>query len=703
MEGKVLGFNQETKEGVIKNQDGLRYNFSLEDWKSEETPKQNLEVDFVADNDRARDIYVTSKSILSTDALKNANEKLKDVESKISNSFDKVSQKISSLKDKSSDTQEMKKRLNLNGFKLYNILAGGIVVLLVAFIFIKNYYATEAFKKELHKYGENIIYSKASCSGLFSTNCSLENLELYSNGGKILSLEEISLSNVGSLAKIQDISEKSDIDVAMNVENIILLKKDFLQLNKSFLKLDDAVMDYIYGEFSKKSSLNIEATLTVANGKILRANVEEILLENSFLPVNVNMLVENISLNPSLKSMSIQINSDDILEGAYKIYSEAFLNFSEQEKINSFHKKSLKVCQDKLSESEFKTSFTKMIAYSSNDEISQMFFNQQDGIKLSFNSPQGMTVEGLIMNIFSDNRWRHFAPDFSFEVKPYGDVNPLVKADVNSIIEERKNYLKSFGIEEDKVKVNEEKRNKLSEQLGSYTWGRLPNPAKEESEVLEVKIFDAIPQSTKELLIANLDKQYKCYQFDTNINKNSRKRVVLNNKEYTFYGAYSQLKDIKRQNPEKISSALHVVSEKFAPEMEVEQEFLKERLQTILNDNLSYNNITACYPFRRFDFLDYSISKSVEEKLDFLKKNTNLVRRLDNQYSQEYVNSYNKHMELWKQAKKSELDSILTQYKELDKEILVQERIINSVSSCKDTKCLERVKFESTQCNGEKS
>lgn len=702
MEGKVLGFNQEAKEGVIKDNNGVRYNFSLEDWKGEETPRQNLEVDFVADNNMAKDIYVTSKSILSTDALKNANEKLKDVENKISNSFEKVSQKISSLKDKTTDTQEVKKKLNLSGSKMYNILAGGIVVLLVTFIFIKNYYATEAFKKELHKYGENIIYSKASCSGLFSTNCSLENLELYSNGGKILSIEEIRLSNIGLLATIQDISEKTDIEVELNIKNTVFQKKDFLQLNKSFLKLDDTVMDYIYGEFSKKNSFNIETILTVANGKILRANVEKILLENSFLPIKVNMLVENVSLNPSLKSMNIQINSDDILDGAYKIYSEAFLNFSEQEKINNFHKKALKVCQEKLSESEFKTSFTKMMAYSSNDEISQMFFNQQDGIKLSFSSPQGMTVEGLIMNIFSDNRWRRFAPDFSFEVKSYGDVNPLVKADANTIIEERKKYLKNFGVEEDKVKANREKRDKLSEQLGSYTWGRLPNPNEEELKILNLKIFEDVPIDIKEEVIKNLDNQYKCYKFHVALEKNSAKRAILNNKEYRINDAYSQLQNIKRKSPENLSSALSVVVETFASVLEVEKEFLKDRLQSILEQNRYFSQIAACYPYARFDFLDYEASKSTGEKLEFIKQNINLVQRLDNKFYKEYSKSYNNHLNLWRQSKKAQLDSLLQEYRKLEQEISNQSNIASRINECKDVRCLESLKFALFTCEGER-
>ncbi|UFS70755.1 hypothetical protein LPW11_00865 [Geomonas sp. RF6] len=56
MEGMVLGFDAEV--GVIRCADGTRYRFSRSDWKSPGEPRGGARVDFVAEGDAAREIYV---------------------------------------------------------------------------------------------------------------------------------------------------------------------------------------------------------------------------------------------------------------------------------------------------------------------------------------------------------------------------------------------------------------------------------------------------------------------------------------------------------------------------------------------------------------------------------------------------------------------------------------------------------------------
>ena len=62
MNGKILHFDANSREGVISGDDGNRYRFIGPDWHDSSTPVSGLTVDFVADGDRARDVYRVASS-----------------------------------------------------------------------------------------------------------------------------------------------------------------------------------------------------------------------------------------------------------------------------------------------------------------------------------------------------------------------------------------------------------------------------------------------------------------------------------------------------------------------------------------------------------------------------------------------------------------------------------------------------------------
>lgn len=67
MKGKVLYFDSETNSGIISGEDGKRYDFLKEEWKSDELPVQNQEVDFEEEANTAKviiPIMIEGKSIL---------------------------------------------------------------------------------------------------------------------------------------------------------------------------------------------------------------------------------------------------------------------------------------------------------------------------------------------------------------------------------------------------------------------------------------------------------------------------------------------------------------------------------------------------------------------------------------------------------------------------------------------------------------
>jgi TM2 domain-containing membrane protein YozV len=62
MKGKILEFNIQTNNGIILGNDGKRYSFNGANWKSNQSPSINQEVDFTIENDTAKEIYIISNS-----------------------------------------------------------------------------------------------------------------------------------------------------------------------------------------------------------------------------------------------------------------------------------------------------------------------------------------------------------------------------------------------------------------------------------------------------------------------------------------------------------------------------------------------------------------------------------------------------------------------------------------------------------------
>ena len=58
MEGKILDYNSETKQGLIKSSDGNRYEFVAEEYRSQTEIKIGQNVDFQAEADKATAIYL---------------------------------------------------------------------------------------------------------------------------------------------------------------------------------------------------------------------------------------------------------------------------------------------------------------------------------------------------------------------------------------------------------------------------------------------------------------------------------------------------------------------------------------------------------------------------------------------------------------------------------------------------------------------
>ncbi len=58
MKGKILDFSIQSGKGTISADDENRYNFSVEEWRSDKSPEVNQIVDFEIDGKQAKGIYV---------------------------------------------------------------------------------------------------------------------------------------------------------------------------------------------------------------------------------------------------------------------------------------------------------------------------------------------------------------------------------------------------------------------------------------------------------------------------------------------------------------------------------------------------------------------------------------------------------------------------------------------------------------------
>ena len=58
IKGRILDYDWKTNSGVISGEDGFRYDFSSSDWNNDQAPRIGVTVEFIADADRAIEIYL---------------------------------------------------------------------------------------------------------------------------------------------------------------------------------------------------------------------------------------------------------------------------------------------------------------------------------------------------------------------------------------------------------------------------------------------------------------------------------------------------------------------------------------------------------------------------------------------------------------------------------------------------------------------
>ncbi len=69
MQGKILDYNNEFKSGLIRGEDGNKYRFSIDDYKSDGSPKVGADVDFEPNVDKAVEVYVLNQKTVRVSVI----------------------------------------------------------------------------------------------------------------------------------------------------------------------------------------------------------------------------------------------------------------------------------------------------------------------------------------------------------------------------------------------------------------------------------------------------------------------------------------------------------------------------------------------------------------------------------------------------------------------------------------------------------
>ena len=64
MIGRILEYDKKIQEGIISGEDGNRYIFNSNDWKNELRPYKNQKVDFLTEEEYAKEVYLVEEEDL---------------------------------------------------------------------------------------------------------------------------------------------------------------------------------------------------------------------------------------------------------------------------------------------------------------------------------------------------------------------------------------------------------------------------------------------------------------------------------------------------------------------------------------------------------------------------------------------------------------------------------------------------------------
>jgi hypothetical protein len=593
MIGKILGIDEDGLGGVIRGEDGNRYKFTIEDIKNSSEPKVNDNVDFETNDKNAKEIYITKSSI----DMSSVNDKVSKIGSKIK---DMDIPKVNFPKDFKIPNISVKNKMPL--------IVGVALIAIFIFSYYKNSKIEEKFveiiaQQEIY----DIKYKDYGCSGLFTTNCYLEDVQLYSNGALDFEAEIIDITNISGLTEITTSNKLIEIPFSIEVDGIKVAEKSGNDLVKNYLiskktnwrgrakrlgvqeqkeeEFKKALYDYVVSNLDSKT-ITFDAILEVANKKASSIEINELTYDNNVIPILIDFKISNLDLKPSLSYFTLQANGEKLFEFAYNTIK----HFEQDQRFNDgmgeYINKFKCVDEDEFAKiaKKFITATIKLdktIPDIYKTPLLDLFAHNAEGLKLKFENKNNYTFENLIVMFMMNGNLSSLEQKLKFELSSYGDKedNIMQEYDLNKLEE-----FKKLVIE----KISGENKQEFSE-LNSFE-DKLSTLAKKEkmidNEILDEHIKENLSKYNDEIL-PQMKEMYLTKEFMTTYNHNRHKKVTLNNKSYTLENAFRKLKQIKSNAPLQYENALNKVVEKFEP-LGYNKNFLSLHLKNSIDKN-KYN------------------------------------------------------------------------------------------------------------------
>lgn len=698
MIGKILGLDKNGIEGVIKAEDGNRYKFLIDDIKNSSEIKVNDSVDFIIEDNYAKEIYLTKTSSVDMSAVN-----------------DKISEFSSKVKDFDIPKVDIKKNIKVSKKSLKNniiyILAGFLILILI-FSSYKNAKIEEKFVEYISNNSHfDITYKDYGCSGLFYTNCYLENTRISSDNSSFFETKEINISNISGITDIFTSNKLMEIPFSVEFEGIKIsenLKEDFfntyvsskkrhwdgrvrkLSVNKQKEEeLKRKVFNQIFVNLNNKN-IYLNAKLKVANKKINSLEIKELSYDNDIIPILIDTNLSGLDSDPIINSFSLKLNGKNIYSFTYHLIKDIVNDPSiDTSKLDKYK------C---LNEEEFTHLVRKAIVANIKEDIRikepyrqtllDFFAHNTEGIQLKIENKNNHSLDSFIIGSILNGNISRIERDLKIDISSYGDKGKDILQEFNDV------NLKNFKLEviERISKNNKEELNELDsliKELDSFN-------SKEES--LEKEFFNNYIKENvsiyRDQIFPKLKEAYLSNEFLSNYKKNRYQKVVLNNKQYTLSSSFNQLKKIKLKAPDKYDAALEKVVSKFEP-FGYNSDFLRKHIDNNIEKysftkfprNLSifvkfYNNINTDlnYEEQLKEILNldlYNIPYSLQD-IKKLVENYNKVK-YDNPKK---VALNNKKREL--SNRKYQLENQLSNIK----------REIKNVNYCNARSCVELINFK---------
>ncbi|MEA2019409.1 MAG: hypothetical protein U9N59_13305 [Campylobacterota bacterium] len=697
MIGKILGINEDGLGGVIRGEDGNRYKFTIEDIKNSSEPKVNDNVDFETDDKNAKEIYITKSNSIDMSAV---SDKIKDI---------KIP-KVNIPKDVKIPKFSIKNKMPL--------VAAVILIVIFAFSYYKNSKIEEKFVELLAQQDiYDIKYKDYGCSGLFTTDCYLENVQLFSNGALDFEAETLDITNISGLTEIATSNKLVEIPFSIEVDGIKVAEKFDNDLFKNFLTskktdwrgrtkrlsaqeqkeegIKKALYDYVTSNLDSKT-ITLDAKLEVANKQVSSIEINELTYDNNVIPMIMDFKISNLDLKPTLTYFTLKVNGEKLFGFVYNTIKHFEKDKRFNDGMDEFSKKFKCVNEDEFTETAKKfitatIKSDKKMSDTYKTPLIDLFAHNAEGLRLNFENKNNYALDNLLLMFMMSGNLSSLEKKLKFELTSYGDKEDDIMPDYDStkLAEFKKSVIDKIS---GKNKQELSELNSLKDKLSNFD----SKQKTIDDEILNQHIKENLSRY-KENILPQIEATHLAKEFTTTYNNNKYKKVVLNNKNYTLDNAFKKLKQIKSKAPAQYEGALNKVVEKFEP-IGYNKDFLTSHLKSYIDKNqyslrLRYSNNVA----NLYSKID--IKSSIESQMEKLYRlgRYNIPHELESLRNliNTYENAKNKNSK--KSALLTEKRDLKNKKYNLERKLSSVNRQIDKVNYCETRACVEMINFNFLQ------